>query len=126
MVSLSGGTVITKLARGLLGLRPDGPVHSGCSGRDRAVAPSARPLRVERRLAVAKSVRTVARLVTVVFTVATLTYYFDPSSGRGRRARLGEQSNHTARRLTHRTGRAARDLGNRLLGFSAKLRALFR
>ena len=74
----------------------------------------------------AKSVGTVARFVTVVLTVATLTYYFDPANGRRRRARLGEQSNATARRVTSGASRAGRDLANRLLGFSARARSLFR
>lgn len=73
-----------------------------------------------------KPVSTVARLITVVFTVATLTYYLDPSSGRRRRARLTDRSNRAARRVASGAGRAGRDLANRLLGFSARARGLFR
>jgi uncharacterized membrane protein len=68
----------------------------------------------------------VARFITVVFTVATLTYYLDPSSGRRRRARLTEQSGRAARRVASGTQRAGRDLANRLVGVSAKARSLFR
>lgn len=73
-----------------------------------------------------KRVRTVAGLITVIFTVATLTYYFDPSNGRRRRAGLSERSSRTARRVVLGLGRAGRDLAYRMLGVSARARGLFR
>jgi len=75
---------------------------------------------------VTKRVRTVAGFITVIFTVATLTYYLDPSNGRRRRARLSEQSKSAARRMVSGAGRAGRDLAHRVVGFSARVRALFR
>lgn len=74
----------------------------------------------------AKPVRSVAGLITVIFTVATLTYYLDPSNGRRRRARLSEQSGRSARRVVSGAGRAGRDLAHRVVGISARARALFR
>ncbi len=73
-----------------------------------------------------KPARSVARFLTAAFALATLSYYFDPASGRRRRARLSEQSGRALRRLISTTCGAGRDLGNRLAGWIARRRGRLR
>src|SRR5262249_7308773 len=67
----------------------------------------------------------IARTLGAAVLAATAMYWFDPSSGRRRRARFGDQAQHVVRKVGRGLDASARDIAHRIQGFTAKARAAF-
>lgn len=67
----------------------------------------------------------IARSLSGAVLAAAAMYWFDPASGRRRRARLGDQLQHTMRKLARGLDASARDLVNRMQGLTAQTLAAF-
>lgn len=65
------------------------------------------------------------RTLSAAALAAAAMYWFDPASGRRRRARLRDQVQHTTRRIGRGLDAGVHDLAHRVLGVAAEVRGAF-
>ena len=69
--------------------------------------------------------KSIARTLSAAALAATAMYWFDPSSGRRRRARFGDRLQHLVRKVGRGLDASARDIAHRIQGLTAEARAAF-
>src|SRR5262249_8067544 len=71
------------------------------------------------------AMKSIARTLSAAALAATAMYWFDPSRGRRRRARFGDQALHLVRKVGRGLDASARAIAHRIEGRTAEVGAAF-